>query len=277
MSRQSVSTTVSTLKKKCGGCYVGGLATYASAGFCLSDVLAKHLDVPHKMVVQVAEAYDPVKLPGIEMPKGQTLVNRALIEQHLFQAKQIGPKWGAVAYGITDESLRLLLIKISEGNTGKKAGSLAYILIQQWDEEATIDQDILRHVIDDFCWKDDSTIYGSMMDRSEHIVELAKKGFGIDLTLAPEANLLWLQAKNSRVELVRNVASTFCAFTGLPIAHSMAEYLSFPKPGVLQPDYISWLALAEDKKLREWTVQHDYAEFSSFVAKAGTNGEKRPS
>jgi hypothetical protein len=258
--------SIRALRQLCRGMSVKGLAGFVKSAECRSDTLARYLDVPHELVLDAARRYPAPRRPGLLVPPGLKSVLRGDVEAHLLQIHHLGPKWAAVAHGLTEDSLRELLGAVAR-DSGRLA-EMAHVLLTEWREGATLDPSIHEALMTLLCQFDGPTIFASLPDRTRYLGELASRRWNVDLETVPDANAEWLKALNPRVRLEEVFASTFCAFTGLPISHGRAEYLNAPKPPAVGLDHISWLALAENPSLRDWTITSDWSQAERFWARA---------
>lgn len=226
--------------------------------------IAAYLDIPEKLVKQVAAE---IKFPRVQ----ETVLkisNRVMIETEFGKAGVLGPKWAAIQYGITAQSLINVLTYVAE-RSSLSLYMQAQQILDAHRKLGVIDNLKTKYVMDRFLQSDESIIFSGSTDRAMYLKEICEAK-DIEIELVIDAHVYWANAvrrslRKRAVEINQDTATTFCVFTGLPVAHFRVEYSSQVKPGILQPDSISWLALIEHESLQQFCSIVDRQRFDEFI------------
>ena len=225
--------------------------------------LSQFLDVPERFIKDLVGSPHLLRYQEAEM----RLSDRILIETEMARLGVVGPKWAAIRYGVDPETLRNVLKWVSEGGMSMRIHALEILSI--WDRMGVVDSLKLKYVVDAFLQYEGSTIFTSKTEEANYLLELCNT-YNIDCTLVRDAHGAWVEAvrrslDKQQVQVLEDTATTFCAFSGLPIAHYRAEYLALPKPGILEPDSVAWFAIFERPVLGRLIADHDPSRRDEFT------------
>ena len=256
--------TLSYLQNKCSGMWVKGLAGYAYAPIVRTDILADFLDLPKETIDDYVEKLEmPLELAGGISDPNIKVVNRYILEAEIYSKSVVGPKWAAIHYGITDQSLLDFISGLK--NNGFQE-DLCDACLNSYNSHKYYNPKVLEVLVASFLQSEGTTIFTNLTAMSDFLIELAKDKLQVNLTKVLDITPCWVELKfpTAQEKPDNQVATTFCSITGLPTSIARSEYLNCPKPGMLEPDKVAWFYLMENKSIRKMLMDANISRIREF-------------